>query len=151
MMQLSEHFSLSELTRSDLAARLQIDNTPGPQEIACLKQLAENILEPVRKHYNKPFRPNSGYRCLALNRALKSKDSSQHVKGQAVDIEVPGVSNFDLAEWMYQNLQFDQLILECYKPGDPNSGWVHCSFVADQCRQECLTFSDGSFSQGLIG
>lgn len=150
-MQLSEHFTLAELTRSDMAKRLGIVNRPNDQEIECLKQVSRNILEPVREHFQTPFMPNSGYRCLALNRALKSKDTSQHVRGQAVDIELPVVSNFDLAFWIYKNLTFDQLILEFYEPDDPKSGWVHCSYVQKGCRQECLTYSEGKFTPGLIG
>jgi len=150
-MQLSEHFTLAELTRSDMAKRLGIANQPGEREIRCLKQVSENILEPVRAHFKAPFMPNSGYRSQALNRALKSKDTSQHILGQAVDLELPHVSNFDLAFWIYKNLMFDQLILEFYEPEDPKSGWVHCSYVPNGCRRECLTYSGGTFTPGLIG
>ncbi len=149
-MQLSAHFTLDELVKSSLASRLGIDNTPGETEINCLKQVAEHVLEPVRSRYEVPFSPNSGYRCLALNRALKSSDNSQHVKGQAVDIEVPGVTNLDLALWIFANLDFDQLILECYEPGTPNSGWVHCSYVPENGRKEVLTYTDGKYLKGLI-
>ncbi len=150
-MQLTEHFSLEELTKSDVAHRLQIDNSPSDLEIGRLKLVAENILEPVRSQYDVAFMPTSGFRCLELNRAIHSKDTSQHVKGEAVDIEVPGVSNFDLAEWIYKNLDFDQLILEFYEQGKPTSGWVHCSYIAKARRQQVLTYSDHVFSNGLIG
>ncbi len=149
-MQLSKHFTLEELIKSSLALRLGIDNTPGPAEISCLKDVAENILEPVRERYAVSFTPNSGYRCLALNKALKSGDNSQHIKGQAVDIEIPGVTNLDLALWVFANLEFDQLILECYTPGEANSGWVHCSYIPTGGRKQVLTFSDGQYQEGLI-
>ncbi|MBL4907512.1 MAG: hypothetical protein JKX94_08680 [Sneathiella sp.] len=150
-MQLSEHFSLADLVKSDVANRLKIKNIPNEKEINCLGQVAKNILEPIWSHFKVSFVPSSGYRCLKLNRVLKSKDTSQHIKGEAVDIEVPGISNFDLAEWIYKNLDFDQLILEFYKPGEPTSGWVHCSYIDRGRRQEVLTYSDQTYSNGLIG
>jgi hypothetical protein len=150
-MQLSTNFSLQDLVKSDLAMRLGIDNTPPDALIPSLQRLAESILEPIRAHFGIPFVPNSGYRCLALNRAVKSGDNSQHVKGEAVDVEVPGVANFDLAYWVYKNLPFDQLILECYTPGVPNSGWVHCSYTGQQDRHQVLTMTNGKFVNGLIG
>lgn len=152
-MKLSKNFSLSELTKSDTADRLEIDNWPDEKyQIDNLRLVAENILQPVRDHFDIPFSPNSGFRCLELNRAIKSKDTSQHTKGQAVDLEVPGVSNYDLALWIQQNLDFDQLILEFYTRGDPTSGWVHCSYVGpDQNRKEVLSMlkSEG-FVKGLV-
>lgn len=150
-MQLSEHFSLQELVKSSLADRLAIDNTPSSSEIETLKLTAANILEPVREHFGIAFAPSSGFRCLELNRALKSKDTSQHVTGEAVDIEVPGISNYDLALWIYQNLDFDQLILEFYKPEDPHSGWVHCSYSDNGRRNQVLTFANNTYTDGLIG
>jgi zinc D-Ala-D-Ala carboxypeptidase len=121
-MQLSDHFTLSELTKSSTAERRGIDNEPGPSEIENL------ILEPVRNHYGIPFAPNSGFRGLELNRAIGSSDTSQHVTGNAVDFEVPGIDNKDVALWVMENCEFDQLILEFYKEGVPGSGWVHCSY-----------------------
>ncbi len=149
-MQISPNFSLAELTKSQMALRHEIDNTPGEAEIANLKLVAENILQPLRDHYGVPFAPSSGFRCLELNRVLNSKDTSQHVKGQAVDIEIPGVSNYELAIWIRDNLRYDQLILECYTSGDPASGWVHCSYVGADNRTVALTYANRSFSEGLI-
>jgi hypothetical protein len=149
-MNLSPNFTLEELTKSQVALRHEIDNTPGDAEIANLGLVAENILQPVRDHFGVPFAPSSGFRCLELNRLLNSRDTSQHITGQAVDIEVPGVSNFDLAVWVRDNLQYDQVILECYTAGDPSSGWVHCSYVGEANRTVALTFSDRRFSEGLI-
>ena len=150
---LSPHFTLGELTKSAQALRLGIDNAPDGQAHKNLCALCLNILEPVREHFGIPFTPSSGYRSPAVNEAIGSKPTSQHRLGQAADFEVPGVSNLKLAEWIRDNLEFDQLILEFHTPGDPNSGWVHCSYRSvGQNRKECKTTQDGkNFSPGLIG
>jgi zinc D-Ala-D-Ala carboxypeptidase len=127
-MKLSEHFSLSELTKSGTAARKGIDNTPGETEIKNLVLLCDTVLEPIREHFEIPFVPSSGFRCLELNRAIGSADTSQHVMGKAVDFEIPGIDNQHVAWWIQANCIFDQLILEFYKEDEPSSGWVHCSF-----------------------
>ena len=149
---LSAHFWLSELVKSSTAARLGIDNWPTDDRIIQnLKLVCANILEPVRNHYGIPFGPNSGYRCLKLNNELKSKPSSQHVQGQAADFELAGIDNYDLAYWCEQNLDFDQLILEFYTPGDPRSGWVHCSYVSSgHNRHSVITISKGKVHVGLM-
>jgi len=128
-VRLSPHFTLKELTASQTASRKGIKNEPNGPEVAALQLVCYNILEPVREHYDKPFSPSSGYRCLELNREIGSKDRSQHIKGQAVDFEIPGIENKELADWIEENCQFDQLILEFHNPEEPNSGWIHCSFV----------------------
>ena len=99
-MQLSDHFTLSELTKSSTAERRGIANEPGSTEIENLITVCDQILEPVREHYGIPFAPNSGFRGLELNRAIGSSDTSQHVKGEAVDFEVPGIANKDVALWV---------------------------------------------------
>lgn len=140
-MNLSKNFTLTELTRSALAMRHGIDNTPRlTSEMVDLEQLVQNILQPVRDHFGVPFSPSSGYRCPKVNRLAGSSDKSQHLKAQAVDFEIPGVPNRDLAEWIKANLEFDQLILEFHNEDDPASGWVHCSFNAGHNRKECLIF-----------
>ena len=138
-MYISPHFTLLEAYKSYKAIRLGIDNHPPELLIPTLQATAQNLLEPVRTHYKTPITPSSFYRCLPLNRAIKSKDSSQHRKGQAVDFEVPGVSNVDLAHWIADNLEFDQLILEFYQKGVPMSGWVHVSWTPTGRRNEVLT------------
>lgn len=150
-MQLSANFSLNELTKSQTAERLDIDNVPNQEQIDNLISLAEAILQPVRDFYGVPYMVNSGYRSEALCEAIGSKKTSQHAQGQAADFEVPNVSNYDLAYWIEQNLDFDQLILECYKAGEPTSGWVHCSFRSDgENRKEVLTYQRGKgYSVGL--
>lgn len=111
-MNLSTHFTLSELTKSQDAIRRGIDNTPTGSDINNLILVCENILEPVRKHYRIPFSPSSGYRSIALNESVGGGNTSQHCFGQAVDFEVPGISNFELASLVAQNLSLDQLILK---------------------------------------
>ena len=135
-MKLSEHFTLEEMTKSQVARRYRIHNVPDLNEVQNLKKLCLHILEPVRKHYNRPISPSSGFRCVLLNRQIGSSDTSQHITGQAVDFEVPGVSNRETALWIKDELDFDQLILEFYKEGDPHSGWVHCSYVGKSNRKK---------------
>ena len=120
------------MTFSDTAIRKNIDNTPGLKEAINLTNVCNNILQPVRDHFGKSVRINSGYRSVKLCLAVGSSAKSQHAKGEAADFEINGVSNYDLAKWVYNNLDYDQLILEYFDPkGDPNSGWVHCSYKAD--------------------
>ena len=142
-MMLSKHFSLSELTKSDTAIRKGIDNTPNDQEVENLILLCNEILEPVREHYGIPFAPNSGFRCLDLNRAIGSSDKSQHVSGKAVDFEISGLDNKEVALWVMDNCDFDQLILEFYKEGEPSSGWVHCSYDVDKEHRKSARIFDG--------
>ena len=140
-MRLSKHFTLQELIKSSTAERKGINNVPESAEIESLRLVCDNILEPVRQHFGVPMVPSSGYRCLELNRAIGSGDSSQHVKGQAVDFEIPGLANQVLANWIMENVDYDQLILEFYRQEDPNSGWVHCSYVnKEENRKKSLRF-----------
>ena len=129
-MRLSENFSLAEFTKSQTAERKGIDNTPEGEHLEAAKALFENVVQPVRDHFG-PTVINSGYRSPALNEAVGGSSRSQHCKGQAADIEVPGTPNAELAEWIVDNVDFDQVILEFYTPGIPDSGWVHVSYKAD--------------------
>ena len=140
-MQLSEHFNLKEFTKSETAIRKRIDNTPNAEHAANLKLVCEKILEPVRKHFGKPVRINSGYRGPALNAAVGGSSKSQHCNGEAVDFEIDGLPNPDLAKWVAENCEFDQIILEFYDPKEgPNSGWVHASVSSkNQNRKQKLT------------
>ena len=147
-MMLSENFSLEELTKSQTALRKGIDNNPNADHISALRDLAMNILQPVRNHFGKPYTPSSGYRSVELCLAIGSSEKSQHAKGEAADFEVPNVSNMELAKWIVSNLDFDQLILEYYTGG--NTGWVHCSFKESGNRKEVLTLSKASgYREGL--
>ena len=119
-MQLSPNFTLEELTHSDLAIRKGIDNSPGMLASANLTRLA-HLLEQVRKCLGKPIIINSAFRCKALNDAVGSKDTSQHLQGCAADIRVSGISPDDIVKAIIQSdIQFDQLIREF-------DSWVHIS------------------------
>ena len=137
-MKLTENFSLEELTKSQTAVRKGIDNTPGPEHQDNLKSLCEMILQPIRDHFNSVVTISSGYRSPELCTAIGSKITSQHAKGQAADFEIFGVSNKELADYIDQNLDYDQLILEYWNESDPNSGWVHCSFNTQGNRKQYL-------------
>ena len=140
-MKLSENFTMAEFIKSDTAKREGIDNTPEGKHLENAKALFENVVQKVRDHFG-PTVLNSGYRCPELNQAVRGSKTSQHCKGEAADIEVRGVANGDLAQWIVDNLDFDQVILEFYTPGEPSSGWVHVSYKADGTnRKSILTAS----------
>ena len=137
-MNLTENFSLVELTKSQTAERKGIDNTPSTEHQENLKSLCTSILQPVRDHFGRVVSVSSGYRSEELCLAIGSKTTSQHAKGQAADFEIFGMSNQELAIWINANLDYDQLILEYWKESDPNSGWVHCSFSLNGNRKQYL-------------
>ena len=137
-VQLSKNFNLLELTKSQTAERKGIDNTPSPTHQDNLKSLCTSILQPVRDHFNRVVSVSSGYRSEALCLAIGSKTTSQHAKGQAADFEIFGISNKELADYINENLDYDQLILEYWKEEDPNSGWVHCSYKSEGNRKQYL-------------
>jgi hypothetical protein len=138
MVRLSKNFTLQEYTKSQTALRQGIDNDCSDIHRHYAKLLFRNVVQPVRDNFGVTV-VNSGYRSPALNKAIGGSATSQHCKGQAVDIECPGVSNFDVAKYIEQNLDFDQLILEFYTPGVPDSGWVHVSYNPDGNRKSVLT------------
>ena len=127
-MNLSRNFTLSELIKSDTAIRRGINNNPNAEQIEKLKLLCENILQPVRDHFGR-VKVTSCFRSVELCLAINSSANSQHAKAEAADFECPGVDNAELADWIHKNLPYDQLILEFYTPGEPNSGWIHCSYT----------------------
>jgi zinc D-Ala-D-Ala carboxypeptidase len=122
---ISNSFSYSDMIRSQTASRLGIDNTPGEAEIKAFKLLANNVLETLNSQFG--IQISSGYRCLALNRAVGSGDTSNHIKGEAADIEPAsnnrGVRLIDLLQWIYDNLEFHELIAEFFP-----TGWVHVAY-----------------------
>ena len=150
-MQLSKHFKLEEFEKSSTAIRHDIENKAGSGEIKNLTDLCYAVLEPVRAKFEKPIIITSGYRTEALCEILKSSKSSQHTKGEAVDFEIAGISNLQVALWIQNNCDFDQLILEFWKAEDkdPNSGWVHCSYVDGSNRKQVLTYDGKSYTNGL--
>lgn len=139
MTQLTRNFSLHELTKSETAMRHDMENNPGPAEIANLTELAGKVLQPIRDHYQKGVKVNSGFRHPDVNAKVGGSRTSDHCRGMAADIEIPGVPNAELAEWVKANLQFTQLILEFYTPGIPDSGWVHVSYDPGNLKKQVMT------------
>ena len=137
-MKLTSNFSLNELTKSQTAERKGIDNTPSTEHQENLKSLCTHVLQPVRDHFSKVVSISSGYRSEELCLAIGSKTTSQHAKGEAADFEIFGVSNKELADYIHEHLDYDQLILEYWKESDPNSGWVHCSYSEGNNRNQYL-------------
>ena len=137
-MSLTKNFSLIELTKSQTATRKGIDNTPSAEHQDNLKSLCTHVLQPIRDHFNCVVSVSSGYRSPELCTALGSKITSQHAKGEAADFEIYGVSNKELADYINEELEYDQLILEYWKEEDPNSGWVHCSYSENNNRKQYL-------------
>lgn len=138
-MNLSANFTLKELTKSDTATRLGLDNTPDDEALENLKTLCEMVLQPVREHFDKSVSVNSAYRSPESNAAVGGSKTSDHCKGMAADIEIVGVANADLAQWIMDNLEYKQLILEFYTPGIPDSGWVHVSYDPNNLKKQELT------------
>ena len=137
-MKLSENFTLDELTKSQEAIRLGIENTPEDEHITNLILLCKNILQPLRNHFKIPVSISSGFRSAALCEAIGSSSKSQHTKGQAADFEIFGIANKELADWITSNLEYDQCILEFWNENEPNSGWVHCSYSTNGNRKQYL-------------
>ena len=147
-MQLSKNFTLEEMEKSQTATRKGIKNKAGSGEIKNLGDLCYEVLEPVRVKFDKPVTITSGYRSPELSEAIGSKSTSQHCKGEAVDMEVIGVSNLQVALWIENNLDFDQLILEFWT-GEANSGWIHVSYKDGSNRKQVLTYDGKSYTNGL--
>lgn len=143
---LTEHFTLEEMTTSPTAKKLGLPNTPTTEHIENMRYCCEKILEPVRAHFGKAVTINSSYRSPAVNKAVGGSTTSQHVNGQAIDFEIQGISNKVVADWVADNLEFDQVILEFYVEGDKNSGWVHASIKKEggNRKQKLIAKKDGS-------
>ena len=140
-MKLTANVSLDELIKSQVAERKGINNNPSPMQIENLKALAVNILQPLRSQFDKPLIISSGFRCAQLNIEIGSSVHSEHCadnKSAAADFEISGVDNKELAEWIKSNLEWNQLILEFYREGEPSSGWVHCSYSTDLNKKQSL-------------
>ena len=130
-MQLSKNFSLKELTASQTAERMGLDNNPSEAQVENLRLLCERVLQPVRDHFNKVVTISSGYRNEILSQKIGSSSKSQPCLAMAAAFEIFGVPNNEVSDWIKENLMFDQLILEFWKPGEPNSGWIHCSYNSE--------------------
>lgn len=138
-MKLTANFSLEELTKSETALRFDLDNEANDEQLANLVALCECILQPVRDHFGKGVKVNSGLRTPEVNAKVGGSKTSDHCRGQAADVEIPGVANADLAQWIVDNLEFRQVILEFYTPGIPDSGWVHVSYNPADNKKQVLT------------
>ena len=141
-MRLSKNFTLKEFTRSQTATRLGLDNTPNEEHLENAKALFENVVQKIRDEHG-VTRINSGYRGPELNKAVGGSPNSQHCHGEAADLECDNIDNLELAKWIRDNLEFDQLILEFYTHGDPRSGWIHITWKRDKSlnRNKTLTAS----------
>ena len=137
-IRLSKNFALSEMVKSATAERLNVDNSPSDIHLVNLTHLAIHILQPVRDEFG-VITINSGYRSPSLNAKVGGSKTSQHCNGQAADFESFSTPNPDLAKWIANKLEFDQLILEFYDGVNPNSGWVHCSYNLMGNRKKILT------------
>jgi hypothetical protein len=139
-MKISQHLNLSELTRSDSAKRHGIDNTPTAEHLENFKLLAEKVFEPIRAHFGVPIHISSGYRSQALNKFIKGSASSQHCKGEAIDIDMDGsssgVTNKMVFDFIVANLDWDQIIWEFGT--DSNPDWVHVSYTKGKNRKQKL-------------
>lgn len=121
-----KYFTIAELCRSNTADRLGVNNRCKQEHVTALIALVDNVLDPLREWYGKPLVVSSGYRCPELNKAVKGSATSQHMTGEAVDIDTGDrQQNKLLFEYIKKNLPFDQLIDES------NFAWVHVSFRAD--------------------
>lgn len=149
-MQLSPNFSLAEFLASETATAQRIDNTPNAVQIAAMKLLCAKVLEPLRAHFGKPIRVTSGFRSPKLCIAVGSSVDSQHAKGEAADFEISGIDNVTVASFIRDRLPFDQLILENYTRGQPNSGWIHVSYRDGRLRKDVLTYSRRTYFRGLL-
>ena len=138
-MNLSANFTLKELTKSDTATRLGIDNTPDEATIENIKLLCQEVLQPIRDHFGKSVTVNSCFRSPESNAAVGGSKTSDHCLGRAADIEIDGIPNPELAQWIMDNLDYTQLILEFYTQGQPNSGWVHVSYDPNNIKMQELT------------
>ena len=130
-MKLSEHFTLEEMCYSETARKLGIDNRPSEAEIKNLKELCMNVAEPIRARFG-AFSPSSGYRSSKLNTAVGGKKTSQHCKGQAMDIPRIGNGKHSLMHiynWIRNNIDYDQVIFEHDSLGNK---WIHVSYVSKE-------------------
>jgi zinc D-Ala-D-Ala carboxypeptidase len=147
-MNLSRNLTLLEMTRSDMAKRKGVSNQPTPEHIENMVILANKIFQPIREHFQVPIYISSGYRSAALNKKIGGSKSSQHLTGEAIDIDMDGhssgITNKEIFNFIKDNLSFDQLIAE-FKEGN-DLGWVHVSYkhIGNQ-RKQILIATKGTF------
>lgn len=140
MERISKHISYTEAIRSDTAKRLGISNEPNAKQLYRMKLVAEHIFESAREHFEVPIYVSSFIRSEALNEALHGAVGSQHMRGEAIDMDCDifgGITNKELFDYIYNELYFDQLILEDVSE-DGTGGWVHCSYKKEGNRNQAL-------------
>ena len=136
---ISQHISDKEGTYSSTAMRKGLDNTPGPEELKCMMEIARDIFEPLREWVGGPIKINSFFRGRPVNTAIGGSKTSQHMKGQAIDIDdtFGRCTNAEMYHWIKEHLDFDQMIWEFGDEDNPN--WVHVSYVSSEDnRNKCL-------------
>jgi len=147
---LSEHLDLFTLCQSETAERLGIHNMPhSPEVIDNLGQLCLNVLNPAIINFDLPLFVTSGYRCKRLNDEVGGLPESQHLYGQAADVMMGGIRNDELALWIIENADFDEVILEKYDPKCREYGWVHVSYAAGKNRKRVTTFDGRKYHEGF--
>ena len=136
---ISEHVSYKEGVYSITATRLGINNTPNDEQLDNMELVAKEVFEPLREWVGGPIKINSFFRGLPLNTAIGGSKKSQHMKGQAMDIDdnYGHATNAEMYHWIKENLDFDQMIWEFGNDDEPN--WIHVSYVsAEENRNRCL-------------
>jgi zinc D-Ala-D-Ala carboxypeptidase len=151
-MNLSKNLTLFEMIRSDMAKRKGVSNQPTPEHIENMKVLAEKIFQPIREHFGVPIYISSGYRSAALNKKIGGSRTSQHLTGEAIDIDMDGhphVSNVQIFNFIRANLIFDQLIWEFGNNSNPD--WVHVSYnTSGTNRRDVLRATKGTFGTKYV-
>lgn len=146
---LSKNFTIAEFQYSNTAKARGIDNTMPADAIARARLLCEHVLQPARDYFGKPILITSGYRSPALNAAIGGASNSQHLTGEAADIELAGGDNWELLRFINDHLNFDQLIAENMAKGSHNAGWIHVSYRNSYNRHARLTIQNGTTRQGI--
>ena len=143
-MKLSRNLSVTEVIKSNTATRRGIDNTPTSEHLSNLKDIAVNVFQPIREHFNTPIGISSGYRSEKLNKAIGGSKTSQHSKGQALDLDAElygGLTNKQIFEFIRDNLDYDQLINEF------DYSWVHVSYNRLGNRKQVLEAYKNKFGK----
>ena len=142
---ISKHISYKEGVYSTTALRRGIENTPNEEQLKNMETLAKEIFEPLRIYVGGPIKINSFFRSADLNKAIGGSTTSQHCKGQAIDIDdtFGRMTNAEMYHWIKEHLDFDQMIWEF--GNDDNPDWVHVSYVSkEKNRNRCLkAYKDG--------
>jgi zinc D-Ala-D-Ala carboxypeptidase len=152
-MNLSKNLTLFEMIRSETAKRKGVSNQPTPEHIENMKVLAEKIFQPIREHFDVPIYISSGYRSAALNKKIGGVKNSQHLTGEAIDIDMDGsgskITNVQIFNYIRENLFFDQLIWEYGNNVTPD--WVHVSYsVTGTNRRQVLRATKGTFGTKYV-